>query len=192
MSAIGHEQDTPLVDLAADVRAGTPSLAARLIVPDHARQAAELDALLGRATRALEGGAGRARRMLELLTARPALADPMAWVSARRAAIETTAGALHRLAPERVTREAARLTAAGDRLADSASLRMERETRALGHAHERLRLLGPAATLERGYAIVQTEQGAVVRAAGELRVRDRIGVRLAQGALRATVDEVAP
>lgn len=191
VSAIGHEQDTPLVDLAADVRAGTPSLAARLIVPDHARQMAELDALLGRATRALEGGAGRARRMLELLTARPALADPMAWVTTRRAAIESTAGALHRLAPERVTREAARLTAAGDRLADSAGLRMEREARSLGHAHERLRLLGPAATLERGYAIVQNEQGAVVRAAGDLRVRDLIGVRLAQGALRATVDEVA-
>ncbi len=191
VSAIGHEQDTPLVDLAADLRAGTPSLAARLIVPDHARQAAELDALLGRATRALEGGAGRARRMLELLTARPALADPMAWVNTRRAAIETTAGALHRLAPERVAREAARLAAAGDRLADSAGLRMEREARGLGHAHERLRLLGPAATLERGYAIVQTEQGAVVRAAGELQVRDRIGVRLAQGALRATVDEVS-
>jgi exodeoxyribonuclease VII large subunit len=191
VSAIGHEQDTPLVDLAADVRAGTPSLAARLIVPDHGRQAAELDALLGRATRALEGGAGRARRMLELLTARPALADPMAWVSARRGAIATTAGALHRLAPERVAREAARLEAAGDRLAEAASLRMEREARALGHAHERLRLLGPAATLERGYAIVQTEQGAVVRAAGELQVRDRIGVRLADGALRATVDEVS-
>jgi len=191
VSAIGHEQDTPLVDLAADVRAGTPSLAARMVVPDHGRESAALDALLGRATRALEGGAGRARRMLELLTARPALADPMAWVAARRAALDATAGSLRRVAPDRMGRESARLTAAGDRLAGSAQRRLEREATGLRHAHERLRLLGPAATLERGYAIVQTPDGAVVRAASQVRQRDRIGVRLAEGALQATVDEVS-
>ena len=76
VSAIGHEQDTPLVDLVADVRAGTPSLAAKLIVPDRAAVGAELDALLARAGRALEGRATHARRHLQLLVARPAFADP--------------------------------------------------------------------------------------------------------------------
>ena len=70
VSAIGHEQDTPLVDLVADVRAGTPSLAAKLVVPDDAAVGAELDALLARAGRALDGRATHARRHLQLLAAR--------------------------------------------------------------------------------------------------------------------------
>jgi exodeoxyribonuclease VII large subunit len=60
------------------------------------------------------------------------------------------------------------------------------------HAHDRLRLLGPAATLERGYAIVQDGAGAVVREAGTLAAGDRIGVRLAAGRLGARVEEVEP
>src|SRR5207344_3087361 len=59
VSAIGHEQDNPLVDLVADARAGTPSLAARMVVPDHAALLASLDALLTRGARALEGGPHR-------------------------------------------------------------------------------------------------------------------------------------
>ncbi len=58
VSAIGHEEDTPLVDLAADVRAGTPSLAGRLIVPDYAAVTAQLDAMLARGGRALESHHG--------------------------------------------------------------------------------------------------------------------------------------
>ena len=84
MSAIGHEQDHPLVDLVADVRAGTPSLAANLIVPDHKAEAAALDALLARATRALEGGCARSRKLLELLVMRPAFNDPGTWIAVRR------------------------------------------------------------------------------------------------------------
>ena len=64
VSAIGHEQDVPLVDLAADVRAGTPSLAAKLVVPDHAAEAAALDSLLYRGATGLANGAGRARERL--------------------------------------------------------------------------------------------------------------------------------
>jgi exodeoxyribonuclease VII large subunit len=190
VSAIGHEQDMPLVDLAADVRAGTPSLAARLIVPDYAQQAAALDALLGRATRALEGSAGRARRMLQLLAARPVLADPMAWIELRRGSLEASRGSLARLAPARVEREAARVEVAGERLTGSIERRLERETTTVRHAHDRLRLLGPAATLERGYAIVQDTGGHVVRDAAAVRRSERIGVRLGRGSLEATVEEV--
>jgi exodeoxyribonuclease VII large subunit len=190
VSAIGHEQDMPLVDLAADVRAGTPSLAARLIVPDYAQEATALDALLGRATRALEGSAGRARRMLELLAARPVLADPTAWIAMRRGSLEASRGSLARLAPARVEREAARVLAAGERLTGSIERRLERETTAVRHAHDRLQLLGPAATLERGYAIVQDTGGQVVRDAAAVHPSERIGVRLGRGSLEATVEEV--
>jgi exodeoxyribonuclease VII large subunit len=168
VSAIGHEQDTPLVDLVADARAGTPSLAARMVVPDHAALGESLDALLARGARALEGGAAQARRTLELLS-RPAFARPETWIEVRRAA----------------------LASAGDRLARLPALRIERESSRVAALHGRLRVLGPAATLERGYAIVQDADGAVVREAGAVAVDDRVGVRLARGRLVARVEEKA-
>jgi exodeoxyribonuclease VII large subunit len=168
VSAIGHEQDSPLIDLVADARAGTPSLAARLIVPDHAQEAARLDALLARAGRALEGNTARSRRLLGLLVSRPAFRSPETWISVRRERLGSVAGALRRAAPDRLQHEAQRLR----------------------HDHERLRLLGPAATLERGYAIVQDTAGAVLRDAGAASPDDQIGVRLGRGGLRATVTEV--
>jgi exodeoxyribonuclease VII large subunit len=170
VSAIGHEQDTPLVDLVADVRAGTPSLAAKLVVPDHAAVVAGLDALLARAGRALDGRAVHARRHLELLAARPAFADPRTWIAVRRTALDAAGASLRRLP----------------------ALRLERESTRLGNARDRLRLLGPAATLDRGYAIVQDEAGGVVREAGAVSVGGRIGVRLAAGRLGARVEEVEP
>jgi exodeoxyribonuclease VII large subunit len=170
VTAIGHEQDTPLVDLVADVRAGTPSLAAKLIVPDHAAVGADLDALLARAGRALDGRATHARRHLQLLVARPAFADPRSWITTRQARLDGACVSLRRLP----------------------ALRIERETARLGNARDRLRVLGPGATLERGYAIVQDEAGAVVRDAAAVAVGERVGVRLAAGRLGARVEEVQP
>ena len=170
VTAIGHEQDTPLIDLVADVRAGTPSLAAKLVVPDHAAVCADLDRLAARAGRALEGRAVTARRHLQLLVARPAFADPRSWITTRRTLLDGAAASLRRLPALRLEREAARLV----------------------NARDRLRVLGPGATLERGYAIVQDDSGAVVRAAEAVAVGQRVGVRLATGRLAARVEEVQP
>jgi exodeoxyribonuclease VII large subunit len=170
VSAVGHEQDTPLVDLVADVRAGTPSLAGKLIVPDDAALVADLDAMLARAGRALEARAVHARRHLQLLAARPAFADPRSWIAVRRAHLETAGASLRRLP----------------------ALRLERETARLGNARDRLRLLGPAATLDRGYAIVQDDAGSVVRDAAAVSIGERVGVRLAAGRLGARVEDVQP
>ena len=93
---------------------------------------------MARAGRALEGRAHRCRESLALLASRPAFADPRSWISTRRATLLLTRGSLDRWPVQRLERERTRLT----------------------HAHDRLRLLGPAATLERGYAIVQDADGA--------------------------------
>jgi exodeoxyribonuclease VII large subunit len=69
--------------------------------------------------------------------------------------------------------------------------RLERDRTRLDHARERLRLLGPAATLERGYAIVQGDDGAVVRDGGSLTAGDLIAVRLSKGRIAARVEEVS-
>jgi exodeoxyribonuclease VII large subunit len=170
VSAIGHEQDAPLVDLAADVRAGTPSLAARAVVPDHAAVSADLSALLARAARALESGAERARRGLEALATRPALRDPAAAIALRRGAIDALGAELDRLPRWRLERERARLDGARDRL----------------------RLLGPAATLDRGYAIVRDADGAILRDAAAAEPGDAIAVVLARGRLAARVERSEP
>jgi exodeoxyribonuclease VII large subunit len=170
VTAIGHEQDTPLIDLVADVRAGTPSLAAKLVVPDHAAVCADLDRLAARAGRALESRAATARRHMQLLVARPAFADPRSWITTRRTLLDGAAVSLRRLPALRIEREAARLV----------------------NARDRLRVLGPGATLERGYAIVQDDAGAVVREAGAVAVGQHVGVRLATGRLGARVEEVQP
>jgi exodeoxyribonuclease VII large subunit len=169
VSAIGHEQDTPIVDHAADVRAGTPSLAAKLVVPEYAQVAASLDALAARAGRTLEARLHRCREALGLLVARPAFADPNTWITARRHS----------------------LLVAREHLDRWPASRLERERTRLGHAHDRLRLLGPAATLDRGYAIVQDAGGAVVRDSAAVTPGDPIAVRLAKGRVAARVEETA-
>jgi exodeoxyribonuclease VII large subunit len=169
VSAIGHEQDTPILDHAADVRAGTPSLAAKLVVPDHAAVVSELEALAGRAGRALAARTQRCRESLGLLVARPAFADPSSWITSRRESLLRIRDGLDRWPVAR----------------------LERERRGLSHAHDRLRLLGPAATLERGYAIVQDEAGGVVSDAGALAAGDRLAVRLSRGRIAARVEEVS-
>ena len=98
VSAVGHEQDEPLCDLAADVRAPTPTAAARLVVPDLD----ELRAGLGRARQRLDAGAqralerdrGRLVRSRERLTAAPGL-----FFERRRAALDRAAARLQALSP---------------------------------------------------------------------------------------------
>jgi exodeoxyribonuclease VII large subunit len=167
VSAIGHEQDTPIVDHAADVRAGTPSLAAKLVVPEYAHVAASLDALAARAGRTLEARLHRCREALGLLVARPAFADPSSWIISRRQSLLLVREHLDRWPPTR----------------------LERERTRLGHAHDRLRLLGPAATLDRGYAIVQDDAGSVVRESSAVDPGDAVAVRLARGRISARVEE---
>jgi exodeoxyribonuclease VII large subunit len=169
VSAIGHEQDTPIVDHAADVRASTPSIAAKLVVPEYDRVAASLDDLAARAGRTLEARLHRCREALGLLVSRPAFADPSTWITSRRQTLLSTREHLDRW-PE---------------------TRLERERTRLAHAHDRLRLLGPAATLDRGYAIVQDGDGAVVRDSAAVSPGDEVAVRLARGRFTGRVEEVA-
>ena len=170
VSAIGHEQDAPLSDLVADVRASTPTHAARLIVPDADALGRDAAALLQRARRAIAGRLQHERAALTALAGRPVLQRPEGFLDVRRAALDVTRG---------------RLTAAQDR-------RLEREHARLDTAARQLRTLGPAATLERGYAIALDGDGHVLRAAAGVQVGDEVEVRLAAGSLTTRVEETTP
>ncbi|MGI5125803.1 exodeoxyribonuclease VII large subunit [Pseudonocardia sp. CA-107938] len=171
VSAIGHEPDTPLVDHVADLRCSTPTEAGRRIVPDVREETARITDLRGRAHRALAGWVDRELRLLQALRARPVLADPLQRLSRHHDEIE-------------------RMTAA----ARAAVLRgLDRRDHDLEHVRARLATLGPAATLARGYAIVQRidgEERHVLRSVGEVAEGDQVRIRVADGAVAARVERM--
>ena len=166
VSAVGHEQDVPLCDLAADVRASTPTAAGKLVVPELPTVLARLDRArgsLGRGVaRALERDSGRLERAVERL----------------------------RTAPQRaLDREGQRLQRSHERLRRAPALAVERKRGALEAAAGRLRALSPKATLTRGYAIVRTGAG-VVRSSTDVTPDARVDVELAEGGFGARVEDV--
>jgi exodeoxyribonuclease VII large subunit len=169
VSAIGHEQDAPLLDLVADVRASTPTDAARRVVPDVREELARVGQARERLRRAVSDLVAREAGRLDTLRTRPVLADPLAGIVAPRAA------------------EVAQLTG---RARITLAHRIERAADELEHTTARVRALSPAATLARGYAVVQRADGLVVRDEAEVAVDEALRVRLAVGELPAR--RVAP
>ncbi|WBB64975.1 exodeoxyribonuclease VII large subunit [Micromonospora sp. WMMD812] len=166
VSAIGHETDAPLLDYVADLRASTPTDAAKRVVPDLAEEVRLIGQARNRLERAVRNLVDREAHRLDALRSRPVLARPQVMVDQRA----TDLTALRQRAGRCLDH---RLTAAEDELR---------------HTLARLRALSPAATLDRGYAIVQRADGHVVRAASEVGKGDPLRVRLADGELAATVD----
>ena len=168
VSAIGHEQDAPLSDLVADLRASTPTQAARAIVPDAAQLVAECGTLAARAHRAVARRIGRERDGLAARVAHPVLARPSGFLDVRVAAL---------------TEVRRRISACQDRS-------LERARTSLTAAGQQLRTLGPGATLERGYAIAIGPDGRPLGRATDVAVDDPVEIRLAQGSIGARVEEV--
>src|SRR5580700_5876807 len=164
ISAIGHEQDVPLLDLVADVRASTPTDAARRAVPDVAEQLELISQLRGRARRSLAGRLDREGSWLSSIRSRPALASPLLEIDRRQQLILGLA-------------ERGRLAIAGglDRAGDD-----------LAHIRARLLALSPAATLRRGYSIVQQADATVVLSATQVTEGEALTVRFAADQLSVT------
>ncbi|HEV8560104.1 MAG TPA: exodeoxyribonuclease VII large subunit [Actinophytocola sp.] len=169
VSAIGHEQDTPLLDHVADVRCSTPTDAGKRVVPDVAEETARVRQLRDRARRALHGWVDRERRLLDSLRSRPVLADPFTPLD----------------------RRAEQVSALVQRARRAVLRRLDAERSALHATNARLTALGPAATLARGYAVVQrvdpTGHTGVLRSADEAPVGTRLRVRVMDGAVYAVV-----
>ena len=164
VSAIGHEQDVPLLDQVADVRASTPTDAARRVVPDVTEQVELISQLRSRARRRLAGRLDRELSWLTDIRSRPAIAAPVREIERRQ---EQVLG---------LTERARRSLSAGlDRAGDDIS-----------HTRARLIALSPAATLSRGYAIVQHGDASVVRDAAEVTDGETLTMRFAAGLLTAT------
>jgi exodeoxyribonuclease VII large subunit len=171
MSAIGHEPDSPLVDYVADVRCSTPTDAGKRVVPDVAEEAERVRHMRDRARRALHGWVDRERKLLQSLRTRPALSDPYGPLDRRREDVD------------RLRERARRAVLA----------RLSTEQHGLASTKARLTTLGPAATLARGYAVVQrvtpTGVDGVLRSTTEAPPGTHLRVRVADGAVHAVVTE---
>ncbi|MFL6169516.1 MAG: exodeoxyribonuclease VII large subunit, partial [Ornithinibacter sp.] len=159
VSAIGHDVDTPLLDLVADHRASTPTDAAKAIVPDAAAERAAVTAARERGRRALAGRLHHERRRLVELRSRPVLTDKGAFVRSQRDVVEA-------------------LRARARRRVESQLHRARDHTE---HLRAQVRTLSPQSTLDRGYAIVQQVDGSVVSDPAELEVGELLRVRVARG-----------
>ncbi|MZE78178.1 exodeoxyribonuclease VII large subunit [Streptomyces sp. SID5475] len=159
VSAIGHEPDTPLLDLVADLRASTPTDAAKQVVPDVGEELHRIQQLRERALRAVSGLLDREERGLAAARARPCMERP------------------HRMVEEREEQ----ITALCDRGRRTLGHLLDRADSELAHTRARVVALSPAATLERGYAVLQRPDGSVVRAAREVPGGERLRARVAEG-----------
>jgi len=165
VSAIGHEKDSPLLDLVADFRASTPTDAAKRVVPDINEEIDLIEKLRDRASRFM-------RNMIELesskianLSARPVLRDPAVMITSRLEII----------------------TGLRDRSIRSFQGRLAIAQEELQQVTARVRALSPQATLDRGYAVVQLADGSIARDSAALKDGEKLRIRLAQGETSAMV-----
>ncbi|SFF46550.1 Exodeoxyribonuclease VII large subunit [Actinacidiphila alni] len=166
VSAIGHEPDSPLLDLVADLRASTPTDAAKRIVPDVREELARVRLVQDRALRVIRGLIDREERGLEAALSRPSMAAPYGMIDGRAAEV---AGRVDR--GRRTLRHL-----------------LDRADADLSHTLARVVALSPAATLRRGYAVLQREDGSVVRDPAEVTADEALRARVAEGdfAVRVT------
>jgi exodeoxyribonuclease VII large subunit len=164
VSAIGHEQDVPLLDLVADVRASTPTDAARRTVPDVAEQLELIGQLRARARRTLAGRLDREASWLTAIRSRPALASPQ----------------------RELDRREEQILSLTERAQMAITSSIGRHGSDVAHIKARLVALSPAATLRRGYAIVQQADGSVVITAAQVKDGEVLAVRFADDQLQVT------
>ncbi len=167
VSAIGHEKDSPLLDLVADYRASTPTDAAKNVVPDIAEEIEALQEIRDRMFRKVASIIELESARVLQLTQRPVLRDPLVLVTSREEILTNLKERSHRNFGHRIE------VAQGELLQMGA----------------RVRSLSPQSTLDRGYSVVQLSDGSIVRDSKKVKQGDELRIRLAQGETGATVTQ---
>lgn len=168
VSAVGHEPDVTISDFVADVRAATPSNGAELVAPDREALHKRLAQTQARMAAAMERQLSLSRQRLEALAGKRVLQSPMNYLQDKRMALE-------------YSRE--RLSSASQRLMQAKREQFVRLT-------AKLDAMSPLKVLSRGYSVVRTEDGSVLRRAADAQPGDKIQIDLRQGSLLAEVGQI--
>ncbi len=167
VSAIGHEPDSPLLDLVADVRASTPTDAAKLVVPDVAEEIERITRMRDRGRSVMTTWLAQQLHNLESVRARPSLADPSSGLRERANEVDELCARARRCLHHQLDRAHNDLT----------------------HQLARVRSLSPLATLERGYAVLQDRDGHVVTTTDQAKPDQDLQVRVKDGRIHVVVTE---
>jgi len=210
VAAIGHEVDTSIIELVADLRASTPTQAAMLLLPDLVELRARHERLGRDLRNAMRWSIQSRRDRLAALASRPELASPalrlsrerertlalaarmrhalLGRASSRRATLDGLSERLRRVSPaSRASAARASLDALGPRLSRAVLQRLAAESTTLAHLGRRLRSAGPEETIRRGYAVVTDANGQLVRTVGGIAAGDDLAIRVADGTIAARV-----
>ncbi|MBE0418471.1 MAG: exodeoxyribonuclease VII large subunit [Coriobacteriia bacterium] len=211
VTGIGHEPDTSIADMVADVRASTPTAAAESVAPSVEELGATLHKMRRMLGRALQHRVQAAEHRLGLLVRRPVFTDCSVLVGPAAQALDQAGIALRRSLPERLQRDAEslyrlsgdlerigsrmlppvhdRVERLGWDLGRAAMQLMGRAGDSVGHTAARLHDLSPVAILGRGYAVCRTaDAGSVIRSATQVSLGDRVNVLLGEGSLGCVVE----
>ena len=187
---VGHETDITLADLAADLRAPTPTAAAELCSLPRADQLEALDDLAMSLADALHRRLDQQAQRLDRLALR--LSRPGSLVHNARQEVFALEARMRHVLPHRLMAERHRCTTAAQRLPLALSLRLAQADRALALHASRLTLLDPRRTLARGYAWVEGADGQAITRAAPLQPGQALAVHFADGVARTTVQQVMP
>ncbi len=166
VSAIGHEKDSPLLDYVADYRASTPTDAAKRVVPDIAQEISDIEKIRDRMFRTLQSTLEVERNLISQFRNRPVIKDPSVMVTTRRDEVK----------------------ALRDRSIRGFASLLEIEKKELKGIQAHLRSLSPQSTMDRGYSVVQLEDGSIVRDASKVKAGTQLRIRAAKGETSATVN----
>ena len=165
VSAIGHEKDSPLLDLVADYRASTPTDAAKRVVPDIEQEISDINKIRDRMYRRLLSSVEYELNQIAQLRNRPVMKDPGVMIKVRKD----------------------ELTALRDRSHRGFKALLDIEKKEIKGVIAHLRSLSPQSTMDRGYAVVQSDDGKIVRDATKLKAGSVLRIRAAKGEAKASV-----
>ena len=165
VSAIGHEKDSPLLDLVADYRASTPTDAAKRVVPDIEQEISDINKIRDRMYRRLLSSVEYELNQIAQLRNRPVMKDPGVMIKVRKD----------------------ELSALRDRSHRGFKALLDIEKKEIKGVIAHLRSLSPQSTMDRGYAVVQSDDGKIVRDATKLKAGSVLRIRAAKGEAKASV-----
>lgn len=190
VTGIGHEPDTSIADMVADLRASTPTAAAEAVSPTAESLAREVDVRAAGLSSALTRRIERALAVVDRIAERPVFADPNTLFSTEAQTIDMLEERLGRAIPLNIERDRVRIVHLGDRVRSVGQSMLPRFEHQLAVGASRLHDLSPLTVLSRGYAIAKDGDGRIVKSVDAVRVNETVQIEVADGRLGCTVDRI--